>query len=285
MDLLIDRQDGAVDFVLHPTDLSEASLPAFHHALAIGIRAGAQFTLLHAVGRRATDSWEGFPSVRDTLARWRSAGSTDGLTARIRRSSVSKVEVPIPDPLAACRDYLSRNSVDFIVLATDGRRGLTRLLGAPRAERLAREAARATLFVPSGARPFVSGETGEVALRKILLPVTSTTDARPSMLFAARSAALVDDPDVEITLLHVGDGEDARIDQLPTLPFCRWSAVRRSGEPAEQILGAAEELRSDAIYMAASWSTPRLGRRDGAVTEAVLREASCPVAAIPAEDA
>ena len=67
------------DFVLHPTDLSEASETAFHHALAIAIRNGAQFTLLHAIGRRATDSWPGFPRVRDTLAKWRAAGTTAGL--------------------------------------------------------------------------------------------------------------------------------------------------------------------------------------------------------------
>jgi nucleotide-binding universal stress UspA family protein len=109
MSLLVDAPDRPVDFVLHPTDLSEASLVAFHHALAISIRYSAQFTLLHAVGRRETDSWPGFPSVRDTLARWRSAGSTHGIEDRIRRSSVTKLEVPIPDPVAACNDYLARN--------------------------------------------------------------------------------------------------------------------------------------------------------------------------------
>ena len=40
MSLLIQTGDGPVDFVLHPTDLSEASLVAFHHALAIAVRRG-----------------------------------------------------------------------------------------------------------------------------------------------------------------------------------------------------------------------------------------------------
>lgn len=281
MSLLVDAPDRPVDFVLHPTDLSEASLVAFHHALAIAIRCSAQLTLLHAVGRRQTDSWLGFPSVRDTLARWRSAGSTRGIEDRIRRSSVTKLEVPIPDPVAACHDYLARNSVNLIVLATEGRRGLSRLLGAPRAERLARESGLTTIFVPSGARPFVAGDTGDVTLTRILVPVSPETDAHPAMLFAVRSAALLDDPALEITLLHVGDGDDSAARAIPDLPYCKWSALRRTGEPAAQILAVAEEVEADAICMATSWNPSRLRRRDYGVTERVLQGATCPVAAIP----
>ena len=91
LSVLIDTNDVRVNFVLHPTDLSQASLIAFHHALAVAIRRGAQFTLLHAVGRRSTDSWVDFPAVRDTLARWRAFGTTEALEDKIRRSSVSKI--------------------------------------------------------------------------------------------------------------------------------------------------------------------------------------------------
>ena len=74
--LLFDSGERQVDFVLHPTDLSQASERAFDHALAIAIRHGPQFTLLHAVGRRTTDNWAEFPSVRSRIAEWRSAGTT-----------------------------------------------------------------------------------------------------------------------------------------------------------------------------------------------------------------
>ena len=139
MSILFDSDGGRVDFVLHPTDLSEASERAFHHALAIAIRNGTQFTLLHAVGRRATDNWAGFPSVRAKLAEWRAAGTTQALEDRIRRSSISKIEVDIRDPVAASMRYIERNAVDMIVLATDGRGALSRLLRPSRAESLARE--------------------------------------------------------------------------------------------------------------------------------------------------
>jgi len=282
--ILIEQGDSHVNFVLHPTDLSEASLVAFHHALAVAIRRGAQFTLLHAVGRRVTDNWVDFPSVRQTLARWRASGTTEELEDRIRRSSISKVEVPVRDPVAACTEYTGSHPVDMLVLATEGRSGLSRLIRPSRAERLARESRLFTLFVPSGGRSFVDGASGEVSLQRILLPVDPGTDPRPAMLRAVQSAALVEDPSLEITLLHVHDGSDDEIPsaEAPQLPYCKWNVeVRSSEDVAGTILGAAEDLSADAIFMSTSWQKPGRGRREGGVTEAVLQGASCPLAAVP----
>lgn len=184
------RRDS-VDFVLHPTDLSEASERAFHHALAIAVRESAQFTLLHAVGRRSTDNWVDLPSVRSKLAEWRAAGSMAGLGGRARRASVSKIEVQIRDPVAARLDFLERNAVDMIVLATADRRRRTRLLRAPRAERLARRSGIFTLFVPEGGRYFVDACSGAVTLKRILVPVDPGTDPRPAMVRAVCPVAAV----------------------------------------------------------------------------------------------
>jgi len=279
-----------VDFVLHPTDLSEASERAFHHALAVAIRASAQFTLLHAVGRRSTDNWPDFPSVRSKLADWASAGSMDDVGSRAKRSSVSKIEVEIRDRVAACLEYIERHSVDMIVLATADRNRLTRLLRASRAERLARESGVFTLFVPEGGSYFVNAETGAVDLQRILVPVDPGTDPRPAMIRAVSMAVLLDDPSVEITLLHVGedeagvdDGAAPVIEDLPKLPFCKWSAETRSGDPAEEIIASAEELPADAIFMSTQWSRSSFGRGGGDVTERVVAAAICPVAAVPVE--
>jgi nucleotide-binding universal stress UspA family protein len=282
MTLLIDSGDRPVESVLHPTDLSEASLAAFHHALAIGVRNAARLTLLHAVGQRSTDSWVDFPSVRGTLSRWRAAGHLDDLEAQVKRSSVRKAEVTIRDPVAACLAHLRKHEVDLIVLATEGRGGLSRLVRASRAEKLARESKLPALFVPRGVRPFVDGETGEVRLGRILVPVAESTDPKPAMLFAVRVAALLDDPSLEITLLHVSDRGEAIATEAPELPFCRWNVLTRPGDPAEQILAVADEIRADTICMSTSWNRPGLGRSDSGVTERVLREAPCPLAAVPA---
>lgn len=123
--------------------------------------------------------------------------------------------------------------------------------------------------------------SGAVRLRRILVPIDPQTDPRPAMVRAVSAAALLDDPTLEITLLHVADGDEATIVDVPELPFCRWSVVRRVGDPAEQILALAEELPADAIYMSTHWSTGWLARSKGDVTERVIEGAVCPVAAVP----
>lgn len=283
MNILIDDQPGRIDFVLHPTDLSQASEQAFHHALALAVRNAAQFTLLHAMGRRATDNWPGFPSVRSKLAQWRNAHGLDLIEDRVRRSSVSKVEVKVRDPVAACVQYIERNPVNLIVLATEGRRGLARLVRASRAEALARESRLLTLFVPDAARPFVDGDTGHVTLRRILIPVHPDTDPRPAMIQALQLATLLDDPKIEVTLLHVGDGDDEVASSVPHLPFCQWKVLQRPGDPVDQILGVAEYLQSDAIVMTTKWKKGGFGRSGSGVTESVLAEAPCPLLAVPVD--
>ncbi|HUF74791.1 MAG TPA: universal stress protein [Longimicrobiales bacterium] len=281
MPILFDSKAPQVDFVLHPTDLSEASERAFHHALAIAIRRSAQFTLLHAIGRRATDNWSGFPSVRSKLAEWRAAGTTDELEERIRRTSISKLEVPDPDPVTASLGYIDQNKIDMIVLATEGRTGLARLVRPSRAEELSRKSGAFTLFVPSGGRSFVDAGTGAVSLHRILVPVDPGTDPRPAMVRAVQAAALMDDPAIEITLLHVGDDEGASM-ELPRLPYCRWNVLQRRGDVVEEILGAAADISADAIYMSTGWHEGRRPRGRGGITEQVLHGAPCPVAVAPA---
>jgi nucleotide-binding universal stress UspA family protein len=281
MPILFEPRASQVDFLLHPTDLSEASERAFHVALAIAIRRSAQFTLLHALGRRATDNWPGFPSVRAKLAEWRAAGTTDGLEERIRRTSISKLEVPNPDPVTASLEYIAQEKVDMIVLATEGRSGLARLVRPSRAEELARRSRAFTLFVPSGGSSFVDAGSGAVSLERILLPVDRETDPRPAMVRAVQAAALMDDPAIEITLLHVGE-DDSPSMELPHLPYCRWKVLRRRGDVVEEILCAAADVSADAIYMSSGWHEGRRRLGKGGITEQVLHGSPCPVAVAPA---
>lgn len=101
---------------------------------------------------------------------------------------MSKIEVEIRDPVAACLDYMKRNAVDLIVLATADRRRRTRLRRASRAERLARRSGVFTLFVPEGGRYFVDADSGAVTLERILVPVDPGTDPSPAMVRAVSAA-------------------------------------------------------------------------------------------------
>lgn len=57
-----------VDTVLHPTDFSEASLVAFHHALKAALTARSLLTILH-VSDSDSREWSEFPGVREALER------------------------------------------------------------------------------------------------------------------------------------------------------------------------------------------------------------------------
>jgi len=282
--IVLDSNRAKIESVLHPTDLSPPSLAAFHHALAIAIHTGAELTLLHAVARRTKDGLVDFPQVRNTLARWRKAGTTRSLEEKIKLTTIRKIEASDKDPVAACQAHMERNYVDMIVMATGQRTGLAKLARPSKAEALARESRCYTLFVPAGARPIVSADTGRVTLRRILLPVHPATDPKPAMLRAVQSATLLDDPDLEVTLLHVAADPERREMQLPQLPYCHWKAMARPGKDATAgILEAADEIEADAIYMASSWQKPGIGSKAGGVTEGVLEGATCPVAVVPTE--
>mgnify|MGYP001813146435 CR=1 FL=1 len=275
MTVLHDSNQKPIEFVLHPTDLSAASERAFHHGLAIAVRLGTRFSLLHSARRSTGES--DFPGVRATLAKWRAAGLRDGQ----KKARIEKLKMPSKDPVAAVKGYVASHPVDLLVTATEGRSGLARILKPSTAQRMARETRLLTLFVPSQGRTFVDGDTGRVTLRRILLPMDPETDASPAMLRAVRSAALLEDPSLEITLLHVTDGSAPRAVEAPQLPYCRWTAVERPGGVVDGILAAAEEFQSDAIYMATTWSKGGFGREEGDVTEQVVAGAPCPVMAVP----
>ncbi|HSH74652.1 MAG TPA: hypothetical protein VLA09_03020 [Longimicrobiales bacterium] len=280
----VPSDDRFLDSVLHPTDRSEASLSAFYHAVAFMARSGADLTLLFPRGRRSTDSFLGFPGVRNTIAKWRRQGSTDSIERSLARSWVSRLDAPNSDPVAASLGHVSGYKAEMIVLAIQGRHGWGRSVRPSQAGRLARLSRRLSLFVPYGCRPFVSGATGQVWLRRILLPIDGETDPRPALTRALWSVSLLDDPALEITLLQVGAGDEAVVTDLPRLPFCKWTVVRRNGEPARQILAVSSEIRADVIYMPTASSWPAPTSPNLRVLESVLGGATCPVATIPVDD-
>lgn len=272
-----------VETVFHPSDLSAASEPAFAHALAVALFRRAEFTILH-VADSAADSrdWKRFPSVRETLVRWglleegspRSA-VLDSLSVRVRKISATG-----RTPSIAILDYLGINPNDLIVLSTEGRDGLPRWFRPSVAERVARRSQAMTLFVPQTGGGFVSRQTGEITLRRALIPIDFTPDPQRAVEYCARAAMLAGDP-VEITLVHVGRGSSLPKVQLPASKQCTWQTIRRDGEVVQEIIAAATELGVDLIAMTTSGREGVLDVMRGSVTEQVLRQAGCPVLAVP----
>lgn len=88
---------------------------------------------------------------------------------------VRKVAAHANDVARGIVDHIREDEPDLVVMATHQRSGTDRWLHGALAEPVARQAGVKTLFVPRQTPGFISPETGQVALRTVLIPV----DRRP----------------------------------------------------------------------------------------------------------
>jgi len=270
-----------IDSVLHPTDFSEGSRVAFHHALKAALLAKSRLTLLHV--SPGTDSdWADFPGVRETLERWgllpkgspRSAVPQLGIDVR-------KVVAQQNDPVKAVLRYLDDHPADLIVLATQQRDGGVRWLHQSVAEPVARRAAQMTLLIPGGSAGFVSAENGSVSLKNILIPVAATPPPQPGIEAAARLASRLNCPRGTFTLLHVGEPEAMPTVQCPDVPGWEWKKITHAGEVIHGILDVAAKSAVDLIVMTTDGRNGFLDALRGSHSERVLRHAPAPLLAVP----
>jgi nucleotide-binding universal stress UspA family protein len=267
--------------VFHPTDFSPASEVAFAHALRVALAARAALTIFHVAAENHAVSWSAFPGVRSMLTGWgllppdspKQAVPALGI-------EVEKVTVRDKDPLRASLEYLADFPAQLIVLATHGREGLPRWLHSAVAEPLARAAGAMTLFVPHGARGFVSASDGRVGLREVLLPVD--VEPQPNVaLHAVGRLALALGTSPHAALLHVGPPGSAPPLRIPTDTPVRFERLECEGDVREQIVALAEALPADLVVMPTAGHHGFLDALRGSTTERVLRHVACPLLAIP----
>src|SRR3569832_272108 len=192
-----------IQSVLHPTDLSEGSLVAFHHALKTAMLSRSKLMLLH-VSTDRNPEWSHFPGVRETLERWgalpkgseRSAVAALGIDA-------GKVVAKEGDPVEAVIRYLERHATDLIVLSTSQREGHLRWLGKSVSAPVTRKSGEVTLLIPGDGGGFESAEDGSVKLNKILIPVAGTPYPEPALIAAALLVQRMQTPKGTFTVLHV----------------------------------------------------------------------------------
>ncbi len=270
--------------VLHPTDLTPASMAAFAHALRLATAGRSKLYVLHADPSHADETdWDAFPAVRRTLASWGmlEEGSSPGAVFEKLGVQVAKIRMPDRDAVRGILRFLEDHPSDLIVLATEGREGLPRWLHGSVAEPVTRSAETTTLFIPHGVRGFVAPEDGAVSLRRVLIPV----DRRPQPTWALHAAweiaRLLGADGATLQLLHVGTTMDPSAVQVEPNTFSTVEHAVRSGDVVEQILAAAGEGPADLIVMATEGHQGFLDALRGSTTERVVRHAPCPVLAVP----
>ncbi len=277
-------QAERLERIHHPTDLSNESEPAYHHAVRLALAANANLDILHVDRRAHAMSWAEFPCVNETLERWQMLppGSYGSDLAGIH---VEKVAAYGKEPVKPILEHLDDKPADLMVLATHRRHGIDRWLHREVAQKVARARSLWTLFFPHGVEGFVSPSRGVANLRKILVPIDWLPSPQTSVDAAVALIDLLGCEGVELTLLHVAaDTTEMPAVDKPPAPGRQWHERTVNGGIVEAILKEATALGADLIVMATRGHDGFLDALRGSTTERVLNGADCPLLAVPALD-
>ena len=277
----MENHDALIESVLHPTDFSEGSKVAFHHALKTALLAKSRLTLLN-VSSDGSSKWDDFPGVRETLERWGllPKGSPASAVGELGVDA-DKVLARESDPVTAVLRYLKKHPADFIVLATSQREGRVRWLGKSVAEPVARKAFEMTLFIPGDSDGFVDARDGSVHLSKILIPVARSPRPQPAIEAAARLVEKFQCTAGTFVLMDVGDSGSMPTLRLPEVAGWEWKKELRTGDVIQSIVDAAKELEADLIVISTDGRNCFLDDLRGSHSERVLRHGAAPLLTIP----
>lgn len=143
--------------ILHPTDFSRASAPAFRRAVALARACRAPLVVLHVMTPPSPFIGEGTPPssyaellilARRSAKRRLAAVLARARRGRVRARAIFVEGLPAERILRAAR----RARADLIVMGTHGRTGLSRVFMGSVAERVVRESPCAVLTVRAHGR-------------------------------------------------------------------------------------------------------------------------------------
>ncbi len=270
-----------IESVLHPTDFSEGSKVAFHHALKAALLSKSELTLLH-VCTDGTSELADFPGVRETLERWQLLPKNSPKAAVGQLGiDVRKIVARKSDPVEAVLGYLEMHPAELIVLATRQREGRVRWLEKSVAEPVARHAEELTLFIPGDSAGFVSSDDGSVRLSRVLIPIAISPRPQPALDAAARLVSGLRCPSGTFTLVHVGQANTMPTVRCPEVAGWEWKKALRSGNVIQTIVDTSNEIEADLIVMATDGRNGFLDGLRGSHSERVLRLIRAPLLTVP----
>ena len=265
--------------IAHTTDFSPQSAAAFLHALRLALDAGSRLDILHVEEHAQDDSWRSFPHVREILVRW-GLLDDEAMPADIESKlgvHVSKIDIEHRDALSGVTEFFLSHRPDLVVVATHGRQGINRWLHGSVSEDFARRTHVPTLLIGPEGRSFVDAKTGQMSLRRILLPVVPTPSPARALLLLSSLLSPVGITGDCFELINVAD---AMPDVLDDNGNTR-KVERLEGPVVETILKEAELRKVDLIAMPTTGHHGFLDALRGSTTSRVLAHAPCPVLALP----
>lgn len=267
--------------IAHPTDFSEAGAAAFTHALRLAIAAQCSIDLLHVKAGGSQLDWASFPQVREVLARWGILEAHDrpaDIAAKagiiVRKAEIDHDRGPAPGIFK----YLAEQPANLIVTAPHDQDMFSRWISGSVSEEIALRTHRTSLFVGERMRPFVDARTGLLELATVLVPIDHSPSPDRVVEHLKRFFASFGlSPDY--ALLHVGDRAPTLFDDMEQeIPV-----ARATGPVVQAILAQADSEQADLIAMPTAGHDGLLDMLRGSTTERVMRQARCPVLAIPTQ--
>ena len=283
--MLTSSADRTLSFkkVFHPTDFTPDSNIALIHALKLALVARADLSMMHIDPEAAREDFEDFPRLSPILERWNllPPNSPESHVARLELS-ISKVRAMSKNPTEALLHHLADHPADLLVMATHQYDGFDRWRHQTVAEPVARGSHTPTLFVPTHVEGFVSAETGETKLRRVLIPVSEKTNPQTAVDITAQLALALGCERLTGILIHVGNDNLLRSLDYPTREGLVWRTMICHGNIVDIILGMGADFDVDLIVMTTAGHDSLLDVMRGSTAERVLRGARCPLLAIPA---
>ena len=290
-----DELKYSIKAVFNPTDFSDASRVAFEHALRIALANRSSLDIVHTDADHPRHlGWRPYPHVRETLARWGflDEGSPSEAVQEQLGIDVRKVQVDHTDPSEGIAGFLRNKHSGLLVLSTEGREGLPRWLRPSVSEKIVRHALQrsmvrremiAALFLPIGAKGFVSSDTGAIDLTRVLVPVDKKPDPQPAIDAAGGFLRSLNAEPAWIEALHIGKKQDAPRTFPPAGMEDCFQSFTRDGSPVDQIIDSATRGSADLIVLSTAGHQGFMDAVRGSTTEQVIRRAPCPVLAVPAD--
>ena len=124
---------------------------------------------------------------------------------------------------------------------------------------------------------------GLLIYARILIPIDHHPNPQIAIQAISGLVQAFECSKMAFTFLHVGSEEDVPFTYTPRRAGWTWHVSIRSGDIVSQIIQCEKEENADLIVMTTEGHQGFLDGLRGNTTERVLRNARCPVLAVPAE--
>lgn len=270
--------------VVLPTDFTETASVAFAYALKATIIAKAELDIIHTSSTNGGVHWHQFPSVMSLLEKWGvlEAGSPRSDVIEKLGVTVNKISAETNQYIKFTLSYIENHATDLIVIPHHSYSQKGGFFRQKSAEPIVRKSGELALFIPDNCQGFVSPETGEVSLTKILIPVDFDPDPQLAANAAMRVARAMGAENVHFQLLHVGKpGSAPKVEFLKDIEGWTIEVIELEGDPKEVITRVIQKTRPELVVMATAGHDSFLDALRGSITERVLRDSCVPLLAIP----